>query len=153
VVYDYKTGGRGRYDALEDDPVDGGRLLQLPVYALAARAQEGTDDAVAAYWFTRETPEHALVPVSLDRAEDRFVEVVTTIVDGMAGGCFPADPGERAWDWRAQRETWESCQWCEFDRLCPVDRGAAWERIRDDDATAPYLELELDDQLEGEVDA
>jgi hypothetical protein len=34
-----------------------------------------------------------------------------------------------------------------------IDRGAAWERIRDDDATAPYLELELDDQLEGEVDA
>jgi hypothetical protein len=149
VVYDYKTGGRRRYAALGDDPVHGGRLLQLPVYALAARAQEGTDEARAAYWFTADPPDAPLLQVELDDAtEERFVEVVSTIVGGIAQGCFPAYPGERAWDARVQRETWASCLWCEFDRLCPVDRGAAWERVAEDAAAAAFValdEIDVDD--------
>ncbi len=150
VVYDYKTGTRRRYEALVDDPVHGGRLLQLPVYALAARQQEGTDDAIAAYWFTTDPPGSALLPVRLDDdTEERFVEVVSTIVDGIAQGCFPAYPGERSWDHRALRETWASCRYCEFDRLCAVDRGVAWERIADDPAAAPFVALdEVDDEAD-----
>jgi hypothetical protein len=151
VVYDYTPGRRRRYEAPADDPVHGGRLLQLPVYALAARDQEGTDEATAAYWFTSESPEAPLLPVTLDDAtEERFVEVVSTIVDGIAGGCFPAYPGDRAWDHRTQRETWASCQWCEFDRLCAVDRGAAWERVADDDAAAPFVALDEIEEPDGQ---
>ncbi len=153
VVYDYKTGRRRRYEAIAHDPVDGGRLLQLPVYALAARAQEGIDDATAAYWFTGEAPDAAVLEVGLDDAEERFVEVVSTIVHGIAEGCFPADPGERTWDPRSQRETWSSCMFCEFDRLCPVDRGAAWERVANEDAAARYVDLRYEDDEESDEES
>ena len=68
---------------------------------------------------------------------------MTTIVDGIAAGSFPAYPGERSFDHRVMRESWEECRYCEFDRLCPVDRGTAWERIADDEAVAPFLSLGL----------
>ena len=149
VVYDYKTGHPPKPD---DDPVSSGRALQLPVYALAARAREGTDDATAAYWYTRvDDRARALAEVSLDGAEERFVDVVTTIVDGISGGCFPAYPGEPTWDYRSRSDSWHSCQYCDFDRLCPVDRGRAWERVSDDPATAPFLALDPDaDETEGD---
>jgi len=152
VVYDYKTGGQRRYAGVDADPVDEGRLLQLPVYALAARAREGGDEAIAAYWFTRDEPDDALLQVSLDDAEDRFVDVVGTIVEGIGDGCFPAVPGIRDWDWRSSREVWSSCRWCEFDRLCSVDRGAAWDRVAFDSATDPFHALALDDATD-EADA
>ncbi|MEX2254778.1 MAG: PD-(D/E)XK nuclease family protein, partial [Acidimicrobiia bacterium] len=147
VVYDYKTGGSRRYEGSADDPVDAGKALQLPVYALAARAREGTDDAIAAYWFTRFDLDDALLEVSLVEAEERFVDVVGTIVDGAGRGCFPAVPGDRAWNHIVQREVWETCRFCDFDRLCPVDRGTAWGRIRDDEAAAPFRALELPDEV------
>ena len=100
VVYDYKTGSSSWYESTDDDPVEAGRALQLPVYALAARAQEGVAHATACYWFTREAPEDALLVLPLDTAEERFVEVVGTIVDGISAGCFPGNPGDRDWDHR-----------------------------------------------------
>ena len=144
VVYDYKTGSARRYERSADDPTDSGRALQLPVYGLAARTQEAVDDAIACYWFTRHPADDALLEVELDEAEDRFVEVVTAIVDGVTGGCFPAYPGDREWDHVANRESWSTCRWCDFDRLCPVDRGSAWERIESDPATEPFHALDAD---------
>jgi RecB family exonuclease len=143
VVYDYKTGSSTWYAATDDDPVDAGRALQLPVYALAARAQEGVADATACYWFTREEePDEALLELDLEAAEERFVGVVGTVVDGIAGGCFPGFPGEPAWDHRALRDAWSMCKWCDFDRLCPVDRGSLWERVEADPASAPFRALD-----------
>ncbi len=43
VVSDYKTGKQTTLTALKKDPVAGGRLLQLPIYALAAQARFGVD--------------------------------------------------------------------------------------------------------------
>jgi len=145
VVYDYKTGSARRYERLVEDPVDAGRALQLPVYALAARQQENVAEAIACFWFTRHDPENALLEVSLDEAEDRFVDVVTTIVEGIASGCFPGYPGDRDWDHRVSREAWATCRWCEFDRLCPLDRGRAWESVEDDPASAPFRALDPTD--------
>jgi ATP-dependent helicase/nuclease subunit B len=139
VVFDYKT-GRSRLD-LGDDPVSGGRALQLPVYALAAQAHDGTAEAIGAYWYTRADEDDALLPVSLDDAAQRFTEVVSTIVDGIGSGCFPAHPGEPIWDHVHRRDGWEACKYCAFDRLCAVDRGAAWDRIAGDAAVAPLREL------------
>ena len=81
----------------------------------------------------------------LDTAEERFVEVVGTIVDGISAGCFPGNPGDRDWDHRAMREAWSTCKWCDFDRLCPVDRGSVWERVRADPDTVPFLGLRVSD--------
>ncbi|HWP35895.1 MAG TPA: PD-(D/E)XK nuclease family protein, partial [Thermodesulfobacteriota bacterium] len=52
LVLDYKTGRIQEYQALDRDALDRGRRLQLPVYALAARALLGDGAEVgAAYWF------------------------------------------------------------------------------------------------------
>jgi RecB family exonuclease len=142
VVYDYKTGS-ARYGDLVDDPVGAGRYLQLPVYALAAIGREGAERATALYWFTGEHGDTPFVGVDLDEARDRFVDVVGTIAAGVEGGCFPAVPGERTFDPRAQRETFESCRYCDFDKLCPVDRGTMAERKTDDPANLPFRSLRL----------
>ncbi len=144
VVYDYKTGSSG-YEEVGADPVNEGRSLQLPVYALAALQRDGAESARAHYWFTgEEWPDALGVHVDLDGARDRFVDVVGTIVDGVEGGCFPANPGERSYEWRAQRETYESCRHCDFDVLCPVDRGTVWERKSEGPAYAPFHDLAND---------
>ena len=54
-MLDYKTGGTSSYANMNKDPVQRGKLLQLPVYGLAARQLLG--DAVnikVAYWFVTE---------------------------------------------------------------------------------------------------
>ena len=60
VVSDYKTGKQSHLRALSKDPLAGGRLLQLPVYAAAAVAAFGGEGPVhARYWLlsgTRSAP-------------------------------------------------------------------------------------------------
>ena len=52
VVIDYKTGGSASYKAMESDPVDRGRRLQLPAYAAAVRAAPDFPDRVKGFfWF------------------------------------------------------------------------------------------------------
>jgi hypothetical protein len=146
VVYDYKTGRSDRYQALEDDPVDAGQLLQLPVYALAAAERTGAAEADAFYWFTRAlTLEEATRGFALDdTVRARFAAAVGAIVDGIDQGCFPAVPGERDFNWLVQRETFEHCFTCPYDRLCPLDRGTAWARKSEDDALEPFHRLAED---------
>ena len=153
VVYDYKT-GRSRPD-LGDDPVGAGRYLQLPVYALAAKDRERAERATAFYWYIGDHGDTPFVGVDLDEAHERFVEVVGTIAAGIEGGCFTAVPGERTYNPRAQRETFESCAFCDFDRLCPVDRGTMAERKQDDPANLPFRNLRLpepDEAPDGTLD-
>ena len=50
VVSDYKTGRQGMLKSLKKDPVAGGRLLQLPIYAMAAQARFGGETVQARYW-------------------------------------------------------------------------------------------------------
>jgi len=154
VVYDYKTGKVPRSrSALDDDPVASGTRLQLPVYALAAAELVDARDAEAYYWYVHAPdPDQALVGYPVDAARrERFEEVAATIAGGIADGSFPAYPGEQSWDPIAMRESFESCTWCAFDRVCPVDRGQAWERKGDDPAYERLLSLDLPEGDEEEV--
>jgi ATP-dependent helicase/nuclease subunit B len=153
VVYDYKT-GRPRDDGLADDPVRAGQRLQLPIYGLAAAADRDADEVHAYYWYTQaETLDEARKGYRLDDSvRARFVDVLDTIVDGIDHGCFPAYPGERDFDVRVRRETFRNCLWCPYDRLCPVDRGTAWERQSSDEAVEPFWRLELGDEPGDDVD-
>lgn len=145
VVYDYKTGRVDHDGALADDPVHAGQRLQLPIYGLAAAARTGIDDAHAYYWFTRaDTLDDARVGYVLDESvRARFEDVINTIIDGVDAGCFPAYPGPRDFDIRVRSETFANCLWCPYDRLCPVDRGTAWERQSADPDIAAFWKLEL----------
>jgi ATP-dependent helicase/nuclease subunit B len=150
VVYDYKT-GRVRDHELDVDPVGAGQRLQLPIYGLAAAAadpEHDAEDVHAYYWYTQaETLDDAREGYRLDESvRARFVDVVDTIVDGIDGGCFPASPGDRDFDVRVRREAFRNCLYCPYDRLCPLDRGSAWERQSSDEAMEPFRRLQPDDE-------
>ena len=140
IVYDYKTGRPSRID--EADPVDAGRRLQLPVYALAAAAHTGIEDAEAHYWFTAAEPELTLQGLALDDVVlERFAEVVGTIADGLGAGSFPAVPGGPDFNPRTRRDGFTNCFYCPYDRLCPPERLTSWERKGSDPAMEPFNRL------------
>jgi RecB family exonuclease len=138
LVTDYKTGSITPYSGLNQDPLDGGRKLQLPIYSLATRQQMGNDVVVsAAYWFISSRSKFGLrpaAPVEIDDVSDRFKDVVAEITKGIGSGMFPANPGPRSYF-----GGFENCAFCEFDRICPTRRDVVWERKSADPRLAGYL--------------
>jgi hypothetical protein len=141
VVTDYKTGRAENPKDFVADPVVRGTKLQLPIYGLAARDRFGspTSPVRARYWFVSEKGAFRSVAVDLDEATlDRFTEAVSVVVDGVTSGLFPARPGEST-NWPV--DGWENCRYCDYERLCPTDRGRQWERKRHAPDLAAYAEL------------
>jgi ATP-dependent helicase/nuclease subunit B len=141
VVSDYKTGAQRLLADVVRDPVAGGRLLQLPVYALAARARfgsdTGTEPVLARYWLLsehRSAPSYRL-SVS-DAVLDRFGEIVERIVAAVESGAFPGAPTGRAPDRR-----FTACRFCDFDRVCPSTRARQFARKRSDAGLAAWRAL------------
>ncbi len=140
-VVDYKTGSSEPYKGLDDDPIDQGRRLQLGVYSLAARALfPDAEDVSAAYWFSTNRGRFQFVPaapfnITDESVAERFREGVTSIVDGINAGLFPANPGPPG------RYGPSNCQYCDFDAVCPTRRADLWERKKSDAALADYLQL------------
>jgi RecB family exonuclease len=124
MVSDYKTGRQTRLSDLTRDPVAGGKLLQLPLYAMAARERFGGPRPVhARYWLLsgeRSSPCFHLVIT--DEVERRFRYVVRLIADGVEGGCFPGIPGTPTTGGFAH------CSGCHFDSVCPASRDREWSR-------------------------
>ncbi|MDE2788274.1 MAG: PD-(D/E)XK nuclease family protein [Chloroflexota bacterium] len=141
LVVDYKTGSADPYKGLDDDPIDQGRRLQLGVYSLAARASfPDATDVSAAYWFSTNRGGFRFAPAAHFNITDesvakRFREGVASIVDGINGGIFPANPGPPA------RYGPSNCQYCDFDAVCPTRRADLWERKKSDSVLAGYLQL------------
>lgn len=141
MVIDYKTGGEfPRRQELEADPVVGGRYLQLPIYAVAARQllEAGAADIVrSAYWYITERGGFAFNEVLWDEENDaRFRSAVNLISDNIKQGHFPANPGAEH-----RRARGRHCAYCSFDAICPADRRRQWERIQLDPQLADYVEL------------
>jgi ATP-dependent helicase/nuclease subunit B len=136
IAFDYKT---GYMPAIEDDPVAAGTGLQLPVYALAGAQHVGAPNAAAYYWSTRGDAPVGYVLDDARRA--RFVDVVGMIAEGIDAGSFPLNPGVNDWDFRARRETFSNCFRCPYDRLCPPDRLAAFDRKSDDEHLVAFGQL------------
>ncbi|HUP76000.1 MAG TPA: PD-(D/E)XK nuclease family protein [Acidimicrobiales bacterium] len=149
-VYDYKTGSTFTID-FDADPVSAGARLQLPIYAAAIRQRFDLDDVDSYYWFTKDGNDP--VGARFDEADDaRVRDVLDTIVSGIEGGVFPAYPG----GWNSFFNTFENCSYCDFDRLCPRDRGAHWEAKQDDPATEAFVVLRgpiRDSESQGESDS
>ncbi len=141
LVVDYKTGSADPYKGLDDDPIDQGRRLQLAVYSLAARALFPEADSVsAAYWFSTNRGRFQFAPsahfnMADESVAERFRQGVASIVDGINGGIFPANPGPPA------RYGPSNCQYCDFDAVCPARRADLWERKKSDTVVAGYLQL------------
>ena len=138
VVSDYKTGRQGGLAALRRDPVAGGRLLQLPVYALAASERFGGGEVVTArYWLLsdrRIAPSFELALTA--EVQARFVEVLGGIGAALERGAFPGAPADRPAD-----RQFDACRHCDLDRLCPPDRHLSWARKAGAPALAELREL------------
>jgi RecB family exonuclease len=136
VVIDYKTGTSKGYAGLDADPVARGTRMQLPVYALAARARFGDVPVRADYWFVSGAERFRRHGFDVGGAVlGRFEEVLGTLVGGIEGGSFPGNPGD------ADRASFDHCRYCDFDSICPKDRDREWQRVRFDPAVAAYSAL------------
>ncbi len=133
LVIDYKGGSKRSFDGMDDDPLDGGRRLQLPLYARVVAEKLGrTGPRTALYWLTRFGE---LKPMELEEGlESALDRTVAAALDGISGGLFPGIPGE-AVGW--PRLTFANCRYCDFDRICPTDRQREWEAVRQDDSLTP----------------
>ncbi|MCH8995145.1 MAG: PD-(D/E)XK nuclease family protein [Chloroflexi bacterium] len=135
LVLDYKTGSAA-YTNVDKDPVQRGQLLQLPIYALAARDAYGDVPVDSYYWFVTEQADYERKGYAIDADNvARFQHALTVITDGIGGGLFPARPGER------RSEGFENCQICPYDRVCPRDRISVWRRKRWAPPLRDYLDL------------
>lgn len=121
IVIDYKSGKPTKYLGISTgDPVREGLTLQLGLYAEAGLARIGGDGADAQYWLVDAAGAHVHLGYSwTPERRQRFVEVVTAIVDGIEAGTFPLVPGE----WDSHAGTHDGCKYCEFDGVCPQGRG------------------------------
>jgi ATP-dependent helicase/nuclease subunit B len=130
-VVDYKTGSAMRANEL-DDPVRAGRSLQLSLYARALAGWEGSDgqELRATYWYISAKGGFARVGVVVDDAViARQEEVLDTIVGGIHGGIFVANPDRST-------TPWVTCAYCDPDGLGTAELGARFERLG---RTAPEL--------------
>jgi hypothetical protein len=116
----------------------GGELLQLPIYAHAARSLLGDDHArpvSAAYWFVLKEPAKPRgydVDAEVEAALDTALRV---IVSGIDAGQFPARPPEPGWTFYTE------CDYCDPDGLGTTDTHRAWVRKRDSADLADYVAL------------
>jgi hypothetical protein len=142
TVIDYKSGMGSRFSRIANDPVDGGKHLQLPIYAMALKGWRPEIESIAAeFWFVMDSGGSKTVGTSLEIATSRFEEVIDQIVSGIEEGVFPAYPGEKSIPGRSGVFAPENCAYCPYDRICPGGRVSAWERNSDDPALARFVGL------------
>ena len=140
VITDYKSGRSTAYRDMKDDPLGGGRHLQLPVYALAAREALGSHRKIdSQYWFVSTAGRFERKVVSLPDVEDQLNKVTSLIVSGIKGGIFPATPGSPDQSGRPR-----NCRYCDFDKICPSNRDVLWERKQGDPLLKAYMGLSPD---------
>lgn len=138
-VVDYKTGRPDSYLGLsEANPHGGGTRLQLALYALAARDSFGDQDSrlVAEYWFISELNRLRRVGYTVtDQALDEVIGALSTILDGITAGLFPARPDPN------DSGPWVRCPYCNPDGLGVTELRRTWERKRTDPALGAYVAL------------
>jgi ATP-dependent helicase/DNAse subunit B len=131
-VVDYKT---GRPSTGKPGELQGGRMLQLPLYVLAGAELLGTDPGggEAAYVHpTRRGEFRTIEWTGEDLAErrDDVLRVLAGIRDGIARGDFMVAP----WDVN------NACRYCDFDPVCPRSRAAYVKRKAGDARLGRFVE-------------
>lgn len=137
VVSDYKTGRSDAYrDVSEDEPHQGGTLLQPYIYAAGANHEFGDGPVRFDYWFVTSTGRFERFGYDItDSVTKEVGSALRTIVDGIQAGLFPLRPPE-APGWNRV-----DCWFCAPDGLSAAEARRSWERKRADPALAPYVEL------------
>jgi ATP-dependent helicase/nuclease subunit B len=146
-VIDYKTGWPRGLDA--DDPTARGTMLQLPVYAHAARASFGAPDTPvgASYWYVSSKGGFRWAELVLTPEVDaRVDEVLRAITGGIDAGLFPCrvDP-PTTWTRRFRSYT-------DPDARGTRDRYREWQRKRDAPVLHAYVALAEPEPQPDDVD-
>lgn len=140
-VVDYKSGKLSHYAAIEKDALDGGRHLQLPIYAKAVaplieNEADGRPVVIAEYRFCCAEAGFKRVPVELTRELDTALsDALGVLGDTIEAGAFPPRPGSG--DERAPA----NCRYCDYSQICRLDRTSLWRRASEDASMARYVEL------------
>ncbi len=122
-VVDYKT---GKKYAEKSGELQGGRMLQLPLYVLAAAQLLGIDATAggAAYVYpTRKGDFHVVdwTPAELAARQADVLALIDAIVTSARRGDFIIAPSE------------EACDYCPFNGVCVGARGGYAERKTNDE--------------------
>jgi RecB family exonuclease len=161
VVTDYKYSSTYKYQELsQDNPTASGSLLQLPIYALAARERHARGrlplPVLARYAFAKvgsdgRLPKDKALVID-DATQERWRAALAVIVDGIEAGLFPARPADDA----TRYAGFISCPSCDPDGLGTADVRRRWNQLQQAPELAGYvalLGLELDDEAEEVGDA
>jgi len=141
TVIDYKTGRSDRFEVIAKDPVDAGRHLQLPIYALAARSLAQAADAPVRAEFRFVGPRAVkdgtfAISIELDDGvRERLLGTVDVLTKTVATGLFPMLAGESEYFGH------ENCRFCEFDKVCPTARERYEESARRSGLADSYFSL------------
>ncbi|AXH95504.1 PD-(D/E)XK nuclease family protein [Ornithinimicrobium avium] len=144
LVADIKTGRKRSFRGIsEEDPVLGGSKLQLPAYALAARAGHGQDHTAveALYWFVGRDTGRVQLPLT-DSVMERYAETLALLVDGIAAGRFPQRAPKTA-DYG-----YTQCSSCNPDGLGHAEVRERWELLRSVPELRDYTALVEPDALD-----
>ncbi len=135
IVIDYKSGSGKAFQKFAADPLASGTRLQLGLYAIvAAEALGASGGVLAMYWMLNaDRPDPHLLPIT-DEITDRIRGYVSAARQGISDGLFPGRPGEESNFPRAR--SYEHCQFCDVNAICPTDRRVEWDRLAD----APELQ-------------
>jgi len=136
IVIDYKTGKSERYDAASAG-VDGGRHLQLPLYAWAVEQvlKPGITVERAVYEFCTVKEDGKAISVNratLQSGRGELLRVLSGIAQGIRSGVFLADPRQES-----------QCRNCDFRLVCGKGAGleVRFERKQGDPAAKLYFDL------------
>jgi RecB family exonuclease len=141
TVIDYKTGRPDRFEVIATDPVDAGRHLQLPIYALAAAPLAESPSAPVRAEFRFVGPRSVkdgsfAIGIELDDGvRERLVETVDVLTRTVATGLFPMLSGESGYGGH------ENCRFCDFDKICPTARERYEESARRSGLADEYFSL------------
>ena len=137
VVIDYKTGKDTKYRKLSAvDPLAGGTVLQLPIYALAARdALEIAGAIDAYYWFISRNKGGDRRGYTVD---DDVVSALTNalglIVSSIEAGIFVPRPGAPVY------RVFNDCLSCDPDSLGTAEAYRLWRAKRSAPELAAYVD-------------
>ena len=112
-VVDYKS---GRVRDEKPAQLQGGRMLQLPLYAFAGAELLGLDPTAGevAYVYPTRRGNFKVVPWTSEQLADRHDDVIAllaAVLDGIGRGDFMIAP------WKDDGRT--ACRYCDFHEICP----------------------------------
>lgn len=131
-VIDYKS---GKVREEKEAQLQGGRMLQLPLYVLAGAQLLDMDPSVgeAAYVYPTRRGGFRTInwgPEQLAERHEDVLRLLEAILDGIARGDFIVAP----WDER------KACTYCDFNAVCPAARTAYVKRKSADQRFARFVE-------------